>query len=110
MKLPSEYKVLHYFENHIGPATSTEVAKDLKYDRDSAIETNKWLRDEGYLLDSEKPVNGIGTKAYRLSPSGKRRLREIRANFLLSAITAVNALTAIASVIVAILGLVAARS
>lgn len=110
MKLPSEYKVLRFFENRIGPATSTETAKALKCDENLAIETNKWLRDEGYLQDSKKPENGTDTKAYCLSPSGKRRLQELRTNFFLSAITAVNATTAIASLVVAILGLVTALS
>ena len=110
MKLPSEYQVLRYFESHVGPATSTEVAEAFGSDENMTIETNKWLRDEGYLKDASKPINSTGTKAYQLTPSGKRRLREIRTNFLLTAITAVNAITAIASLVVAILGLVAAVS
>lgn len=110
MRLPSEYKVLHYFENHIGPATSTEVAKDLKYDRDSAIETNKWLRDEGYLKGLMHPVNGVDTMAYQITPAGKRLLREIRINRFLFAMTTVNTITAIVSLIVAIHSLFATFS
>lgn len=110
MKLPSEYQVLRYFESHVGPATSTEVAEAFGSDAKMTIETNKWLRDEGYLKGLMHPVNGVDTMAYQITPAGKRLLREIRINRFLFAMTTVNTITAIVSLIVAIHSLFATFS
>ena len=110
MKFPSEYRVLCFFEKQLELATSTEAAETLKTPKSTTVDTIKWLRNEGYLQDGMKPVNGIDTMSYRLTPAGKRRLKEIKTERLLFAITAINTLTTVASLITAILGLVIAAA
>lgn len=110
MKFPSEYRVLCFFEKQLEVATSTEAAETLKTPKSTTVDTVKWLRGEGYLQGEMKPVNGIDTMSYRLTPAGKRRLKELKTERRLFAITAINTLTTVASLVIAILGLVIAAA
>lgn len=109
-KCPSEYKVLRFLENQTAFVFYKTVASKLRKDEELTSSVINWLIKDGFLAQNSDYIDSnTVSQQCRITPAGRERLRQLRRDMTVNLILIVEALTALAGLLLSVVTFTMAR-
>ena len=110
-KIKSEYQVLKFLSKQNDELFTDEIARSMHAKKSAVSPMISLLHSRNLIsMKYEYKTNNLSSPTYRIAPAGYQRLHELKIERRLNTFAAINTVTAFASLLASVLGLVLAAT
>ena len=110
-KIKSEYQVLKFLSKQSDALFTDDIASGIRTKESAVSPMISFLNGRNLIsMKYEDKTNNLSCPTYRITPAGYQRLHELKIERRLNAFAAINTVTAFASLLASVLGLILATT